>query len=308
MRCLIVHNPASGPRSDEIFAFAHALSAGGDEIVMRFLGRDQDPGPLVADATGFDRVVVSGGDGTVSSTLDHLRDTRVPVLVFPSGTANLYFNNIGNASDPAALAKACREGRTARVDMGELFWEDGDGSVRRHGFVIIAGSGFDATIMQKAQPAKRDIGEVAYFLSALSTLEPQVAHFKIEHDGEVEELDGISCMVGSTSVIQNDINLFPDCRMDDGLIDVAVIEPAGLVQLLPTLIAGVIDPAGKGLGRPQFRMFQAREVKVTCTPSLGMQFDGELIPNNSGVFGARVLPACLDVIVDDFSNLSPDRA
>ena len=31
MRCLIIHNPVSGPRSDEIFAFAHALSAAGDE-------------------------------------------------------------------------------------------------------------------------------------------------------------------------------------------------------------------------------------------------------------------------------------
>ena len=60
---------------------------------------------------------------------------------------------------------------------------------------------------------------------------------------------------------------------------------------------------GKGLGRPQFKTFQAKQAKITCKPSLGMQFDGEVIPNNSGVFGARVLPKCLDIIVDEFSNL-----
>lgn len=304
MRCLIIHNLASGPRSDEIFAFEHALVRAGDEVVMRFIGGGTEPADATADARSFDRVVVSGGDGTISNVLDCLRDTHVPTLVFPSGTANLFFNNIGNGTEIAALAAACRAGRTAKVDMGELFWKNDSGAIERHGFTIIAGSGFDATIMEKAAPAKKDMGEVAYFLSALSTLEPDVAHFTIEHDGKVDELDGISCMLGNTAVIQNGINLFPDCRMNDGLLDIAVIEPVGLVQLLPTALAAVIDPVGKGLGRPQFKMIQAREVKVTCTPSLGMQFDGELISSNTGVFGARVLPQCLDIIIDEYSPLA----
>ena len=308
MRCLIIHNPASGPSSDEIFAFSRALSRAGDEICMRFIGAGMEASDTTADATSFDRIVVSGGDGTVSNVLDCLRGTHVPLLVFPSGTANLFFNNIGNAPEAAALAAACRRGRTASVDMGELFWKDEAGDIQRHGFIIIAGSGFDAAIMEKAAPSKNDIGEIAYAFAALATPEPQVAHFTIEHDGQIDELDGIGCMVGNTAVIQNDINLFPDCRMDDGLIDITVIEPAKTVELLPTLLAAALDPAGKGLGRPQFKMFQAKEARITCKPSLGMQFDGELIPNNSGVFGARVLPRCLDVIIDDFSKLNARNA
>lgn len=303
MRCLIIHNPASGPRSDEIFDFARALSEAGDEVCLRFIGDGMEPHQAAEDVSAFDRVVVSGGDGTVSNVLDHIRDSHVPTLVFPSGTANLFFNNIGNAPEPAALAKACREGRTKTADMGELFWKAEDGSVQRHGFIIIAGTGFDADIMHKAEPTKGDMGEIAYFLSALANPAPTVAHFTIEHDGKVDELDGIGCMVGNTSLIQNDINLFPDCRMDDGFIDIAVIQPAKTVELLPTLLAGVLDPTGKGLGRPQFTLFQAKEARITCTPSLGMEFDGELIHNNTGEFGARVLPACLDLIVDDFAKL-----
>jgi diacylglycerol kinase (ATP) len=307
MRCLIIHNPASGTRSDEIYAFAHALAEGGDEITMRFIGDGMEPEDATRDVREFDRVVVSGGDGTVSNVLDCMRDTHVPVLIFPSGTACLFFNNIGNAPEAAALAAACRRGKTVKVDMGELFWNDAEGNEQRHGFIIIAGSGFDAAIMEKAAPSKNEIGEIAYVLSALGTPNPQVAHFTIEHDGEVDELDGIGCMVGNTSFIQNDINLFPDCRMDDGMIDIAVIEPVATVQLLPTLIAGVFDPAGKNMGRPQFKIFQAKEAKITCSPSLGMEYDGELLPNASGVFGARALPACLDVIIDDFSKLNPDN-
>ena len=239
MRCLIIHNPASGPSSDEIYAFTHALAQGGDEVVMRFIGDGMEPEDAVADVREFDRVVVSGGDGTVSNVLDQMRGCGVPTLVFPSGTACLFFNNIGNAPEAAALA----------------------------------------------------------------TPNPTVAHFTIEHDGIVEELDGICCMAGNTSVIQNDINLFPNCRMDDGMVDIAVIEPVKTVQLLPTVITAALDPAGKVLGRPQFKIIQTKEAKITCTPSLGMQFDGEIISSNSGVFGARALPQCLDLIVDEFSPL-----
>ena len=78
MRCLIIHNPASGPRSDEIFDFARALAQGGDEVTMRFIGDGMEPADASADVRSFDRVVVSGGDGTVSNVLDHLRDTHVP--------------------------------------------------------------------------------------------------------------------------------------------------------------------------------------------------------------------------------------
>ena len=255
MRCLIIHNPASGPSSDEIYAFTHALAQGGDEVVMRFIGDGMEPEDAVADVREFDRVVISGGDGTVSNVLDQMRGCGVPTLVFPSGTACLFFNNIGNAPEAAALAKACRAGRTVKVDMGELFWLDENGNEKRHGFIIIAGSGFDAEIMMKAAPTK------------------------------------------------NDINLFPNCRMNDGMVDIVVIEPVRTVQLLPTVITAALDPAGKVLGRPQFKIIQTKEAKITCTPSLGMQFDGEIISSNSGVFGARALPQCLDIIVDEFSPL-----
>lgn len=303
MRHLIIHNLKSGPRSDEIFDFVNALSQAGDEVVLRYIGEGMEPEDATADVRTFDRVVASGGDGTVSNILSCMRNTYVPVLVFPSGTANLFFNNIGNAPEAAALAKACRAGRTKRVDMGELSWRGSDGTLERNGFIIIAGTGFDADIMQKAAPAKSDMGEIAYFLSALATPSPTVAHFTIEHDGIVEEHDGIGCIVGNTAVIQNEINLLPNCRMDDGLLDVAIIQPAKTVELLPTLMAGILDPAGTGLGRPQFTIFQTREAKITCTPSLGMEFDGEVVHNETGSFTARVIPQCIGLIVDDFSKL-----
>ena len=154
MRCLIIHNPASGPSSDEIYAFTHALAQGGDEVVMRFIGDGMEPEDAVADVREFDRVVVSGGDGTVSNVLDQMRGCGVPTLVFPSGTACLFFNNIGNAPEAAALAKAAvrshgqsRHGRALLARRGR--------QREAPRFIIIAGSGFDAEIMMKDRPHQK---------------------------------------------------------------------------------------------------------------------------------------------------------
>lgn len=302
MRCLIIHNPASGPSSDEIYAFTHALAQGGDEVVMRFIGDGMEPEDAVADVREFDRVVVSGGDGTVSNVLDQMRGSR-PTLVFPSGTACLFFNNIGNAPEAAAARPSLPRRPHGQSGHGRALLARRERQRKAPRLYHHRRLGYDAEIMMKAAPTKNDIGEIAYFLSALATPNPTVAHFTIEHDGIVEELDGICCMAGNTSVIQNDINLFPNCRMDDGMVDIVVIEPVRTVQLLPTVITAALDPAGKLLGRPQFKIIQTKEAKITCTPSLGMQFDGEIISSNSGVFGARALPQCLDLIVDEFSPL-----
>ena len=269
---------------------------------MRFIGDGMEPEDAVADVREFDRVVISGGDGTVSNVLDQMRGCGVPTLVFPSGTACLFFNNIGNALRRRRLPRLA-----APVARSKWTWASSFGSTRT------AERSATALSSSPARASTRDHDEGRshqkrhrrdrYFLSALATPNPTVAHFTIEHDGIVEELDGICCMAGNTSVIQNDINLFPDCRMNDGMVDIAVIEPVRTVQLLPTVITAALDPAGKVLGRPQFKIIQTKEAKITCTPSLGMQFDGEIISSNSGVFGARALPQCLDLIVDEFSPL-----
>ena len=102
MRCLIVHNKHSGFGSDAIYVFERELVRSGDECLLRVVGESFSAREAVADAERFDVVVLSGGDGTVSSLLWELRGRSVPTCIFPSGTANLLFSNLGNW--PAASA------------------------------------------------------------------------------------------------------------------------------------------------------------------------------------------------------------
>lgn len=302
MRCLIVHNPRSGFGSDAVFSFERELVRAADECLYRVLPDDFDEREAVADAEDFDVVVLSGGDGTVSSLLYALRGRDVTTCVFPSGTANLLFSNIGNSPEPSALARACRWGDTAQCDLGEVSWTDAEGKPHTRGFSIMAGSGFDAELMSAAAPNKRSMGEAAYFMAALADPNPQVVHYAIDVDGEHVERDGIACIVANNAMIQGEMEIVPGCVMDDGMLDVIVLETTAAVQLVRPLLAGLLDPKGRSLGRPRIETFRGADIHVSASVAIPMQADGEVVAESVTEWHARVLAGANRLVVDGLSR------
>lgn len=301
MRSLIIHNISSGPGSNAIFEFERELIGRGDECVLRSLERRQPASECLQDAENFDLVVISGGDGTVTNALYALRDRQVPTCVFPSGTANLYFANLGNAPEPAAIAEACLNRSYRPIDLGELRWTGAQGTVERHGFGLMSGIGFDAQVMQSAAEHKRSQGEAAYFTAVLANLKPTVSTFTITVDGTSYERTGISCIVANTSMIQGDINVLPGCRMDDGLLDVMVLATTGAVGLLMPIFAGIIDPMGEVIGRPNIECFRGREIKVESSVPLPLERDGDPLDVLVSGYEASCLPNGNLIVVDEHS-------
>lgn len=304
MRCLIVHNPRSGFGSDAVFAFERELVHAGDECVLRVLGEACNNEQVLKDAESFDVVVISGGDGTASNLLYTLRGRGVDTCVFPSGTANLLFANIGNSPEPAALARACRWANVASCDLGEATWSV-DGTSFTRGFSIMAGTGFDAELMSAAAPNKRAMGEAAYFMAALSDPNPRVVHYVIEVDGVTHECDGIACLVANNAMIQLDMEIVPGCTMDDGQLDVIVLEVSRTAELIRPLLSGLLDPKGK-LGRPTLETFRGASISVTASEPIPMQVDGEVIAQTVTHWDANVLAGVNNLIVDGLSHYAPE--
>lgn len=301
MRTLAIHNPRSGFGSDAVFQFERALLREGDECVMRFLDEGLDVASACADAELFDVVAISGGDGTVAALLFELRGRDVPICAFPSGTANLFCANLGNAPEPSALARACRIGKTAQLDLGEITWEGPDGEARSRGFALMSGTGFDAQLMQAALPNKAVMGQAAYFAAALASPRPTVEHFTITVDGVAHERDGITCMVANNAMIQGDIQIVPDCRMDDGMLDVIMVETTDAAGLLAPLAFGLVDRSGKAMGRPHLESFKGREIEIASSGPVPLEIDGEVVDGLVTSYKARVLPRAVRIVVDPMS-------
>lgn len=301
MRTLIVHNEAAGFGSDSVFLFMRSLIHEGDRCEVRSLPPGWDAAEVVADAEDFDLVVASGGDGTVASLLYALRGRAVHTCVFPSGTANLFFTGLGNSPEPAALARACRIGHVVDADLGEVGWSDPEGNEHRAGFTLMTGTGFDATLMRAAVPNKKAMGEAAYLFAAVGNPFPPVVEFTIETDEGTFVREGIACIAANCAKIQGDIEIMPDCRLDDGLLDIIVLESPDAMGLLKPLLMGLIDRHGSNLGRPSIERFRTKAVKVSSSSPIPMQVDGDPLDYEVTSFSARVLAETCPLVVDSLS-------
>lgn len=293
MRLLIVNNLKAGPGDAAIYDFMRAFNTDGDEVVMRSSDTTTSIESLVDDATDFDAVVVAGGDGTVTSVCYALRDTDIPILPFPSGTANILCINLDYPTEPVALAQIVRTCDTLDFDIGEL--EIGG---RKCGFAIIAGAGYDASIMENATKLKATFGESAYFLAALSDPNPTIAHFTLELDGRKIEEDGIVVLLVNFGKMMFDISFIHGNNPRDGLFEVAVVKSRNTRQLVPVMFSTLLDRDGRFPSRTDnVDVYYAKEVSLSADPPLNIQYDGEPTRIKTPL-SARILPASVRLIVD----------
>lgn len=307
MRSLIIHNPNSGFGSDAVFEFERMLIGPGDECCMRILDDGAQPENVLADAEDFDICVISGGDGTVSNMLHALAYRDVYACVFPSGTANLLYNNIGNAFEPAALARACKAQVSALLDLGEITWMDEDGVEHTRGFSLMSGMGYDAQLMRAAIPNKKALGQAAYFTAVLSDPHAKLATFTVNVDGTTYEHEGISVIVADTATIQGDVELVPNCRLDDGMLDAISFETRNLGELARPFFASLFDRTGKTFGRPTIMQQRGAHIDVKASEALPLEIDGEAVDGLVRGYTARVLKGAIRMIVDPSSPYYPSH-
>ena len=271
MKLLVINNLASGLGEGSVYDFIRSFARDGDEVCVRSTDGTTDVRDLLGDAEAFDAVVASGGDGTVATVSYRLANTGVPILPFPAGTANLLAANLASPMEPHALAKLVREERTLDFDLGEI---EVDG--QRFGFGIMAGAGYDAAIMHGAAPAKRLLGPMAYFSAALANPLPQTSKFKLDLDGEHVESEGLGILLVNFSKIQFDITVTHENEPRDGVFDVVVLKAQNAFELIPALLAGLLDRGGDFPERTgSLEIHRAREVRVEADPPMEVQYDGE---------------------------------
>ncbi len=298
MKLLIVNNIASGLRDGSIYDFARLVARDGDELCVRTTDGTTDAATLVFDAVEYDAVVVSGGDGTIAAVAYALTNTDVPILPFPAGTGNLLAGNLLSPLEPNALAKVLDEGRYLDFDLGEI---EADGE--KHGFVIMAGAGFDAAIMRDAVPAKKLLGPVAYFQAALANATPQVSQISIDIDGRHFETEGLGVVLANFSKIQFDISLTHENQPRDGMLDVVILKTENAFGLIPAVVASLRDREGSHPGRSDsLEILSGRNITISCDPPMQIQYDGE-VPGLSTPLNARVLPGAARFLLCEQAQL-----
>ena len=293
MRVLVIVNAKSGGGDAGLYDYVRVLGSSGAEITMRFCDGDRTLEDLARDAKSFDRVVAAGGDGTASAVCYATRNTGVPVLVYPAGTANLLALNLNMPIEPRHLATTTLEGLAIDFDLGEIVRPAVEGRPESHsGFTIMAGAGYDAEIMDTAGPMKASMGAAAYLFAAVSNAAPTTAHFTLGLDGREVVTDGIAVIIVNFGKLQFDLPVAAGADPRDGRFEVVVVRSRNVAELLPMVVMG-ISGAEK---LPGLDVYEASSVSVAADPALPMQHDGE-VAEQTTPFSARVLPGATRLLI-----------
>jgi diacylglycerol kinase family enzyme len=151
----------------------------------------------------------------------------------------------------------------------------------------MAGMGSDATVVRRTpRLLKRRLGWFGYAVVALPHLHQTPSEFEIRLDGrEPIRRRAHSVVVGNVGILPGGFTLLPGAELDDGLLDIGVLSPEGVVgwaQLGVHLVARhyeLADPARRG-EVPEFgalEHYRAKYVEISADRPLPCQIDGETI-------------------------------
>ncbi|MDQ0799236.1 diacylglycerol kinase family protein [Arthrobacter sp. SLBN-112] len=275
-RAAIIVNPAKPVDIDVRGLVAkHCVENGWGEPIWLETTKE-DPGVGQAKealAQGADVVIAAGGDGTVRCVAEVLSGGDTPMGLLPLGTGNLLARNLGmDVTDYDGAMAGALTGAERKIDVVRAKRKDPD---QDQLFLVMAGMGYDATIMGDTNEDLKDkVGWLAYVDAGIRNLPGKPVKATVAVDGNTVVHRGVrSVMVGNCGKVQGGLEIFPDAKIDDGLLDIAVLAPHhGKLGWL-SVLAGII---GKGRNRDTaVEYFQGKTVEITLEHKDDYQLDGD---------------------------------
>ncbi len=226
--------PQAAQRRAHIEQFCRDKGLTDVEFIDTQLDKDGRACAKEALANGADVVVAVGGDGTVRTVASAMSGTGHAMGIIPIGTGNLFARNMGIPIDDidAALTVATSHG-SRHVDVGRLSLLDDPKADHGHAFLIIAGVGFDAAMIDDTDPQlKKNISWLAYFVGGVKNLFTPKYRGDVtitSTDGSMHTRHGVAFrtfMAGNCGQIPV-FSLMPNASYDDGILDFEIIDTSG---------------------------------------------------------------------------------
>jgi diacylglycerol kinase (ATP) len=235
---------------------------------------------------GAELVFVWGGDGMVQRCADVVADSNAAMAILPAGTANLFASNLGIPKSIDAAVEIGLRGDRRKLDLG---------SVNGEKFAVMAGVGFDAEMIHDANPEmKRRFGRTAYVLAAVKNLRGKPFEARIKVDGKTWFDGNTSCVLfGNVGDAFAGLSAFEEARPDDGLLEVGIASPEGILEWGRTIARAALSDASKS---PFVQTTRGRSVELRLDRKVRHELDGSERGKKKS-FTVKAEPSAISVCV-----------
>ena len=298
MKAHLIYNPTAGPRdvSNVLQRVLSEFQSYGWTVHSSITHRPGDTIRLASTAAkdGCDLVLVSGGDGTVNEAVNGLVGTQTALGTIPVGTGNMWAKQLG--FHPPTLANPLRltevvdslaRGTIRAVDVGVA---------NGRYFLCWTGVGLDSQITAEMEPRPRYVKRLGMFPYAVAALTvagdfPGV-RTRLSIDGDQIRARTLLVLVSNIQQYCGGLDIAPDGRVDDGLLDVFVFKGLGFKYALRHFLRIL---SHRYLRDPEVIYRQASYIEVATDPVMPAQLDGD--PLMYTPVTIHVVPHALRVLV-----------
>lgn len=266
-KLLAVINPISGTANKQYIpeTITEVMDESKWDVMIRFTQRPGHATDLAKQAIkqGYYGVLAIGGDGTINEVAAALRDSDTALGIIPNGSGNGLARHL---NIPIDVKRALEEINNDRIEQFDYCMAN------QHPFFCTCGVGFDAHVSAKFAESKRR-GPMSYIKNTLvEYLRYRSEEYSIETADKVltERAFVIAC--GNASQYGNNAFITPHASMQDGLIDVTLIQP---FTPLDTAVLGILLFTKHIDQDTNFQSFRTPSLTIHRPKAGVMHIDGE---------------------------------
>lgn len=269
MKLAVIANPSAGGgrTGRNLDGVQRALGDLGLEHTLELTRSLDHARELAGAAAARGEVAVAfGGDGLIAAVADALKRSDGVMGVLPGGRGNDFARVLGIPLDPHAACRVLGSNRTRALDLGV---------VGTSTFIGIASCGFDSDANRIANESRLIRGNLVYAYGALRTLVGwRPATFEVSVDGNSRRVSAYTIAAANSKAYGGGMLLAPDASLEDGLLDVVIVEDIPklrFLRLLPTVFSG------KHVDQPNVHVLRGASVEISADRPFTLYADGDPI-------------------------------
>ncbi|WP_153797878.1 diacylglycerol/lipid kinase family protein [Foetidibacter luteolus] len=286
LKFLFIINPGSGSNKtdwqEEIDNYFASLP---HQVECFLLPEQCKPGEIKNKirSSGADRVVATGGDGTVKLVAENILDTQIPMAILPAGSANGMATELGIPPEPQKALDVVVNGTLKKIHLVK---------VNKELCIHLSDIGFNAFVIKKFED-ENTRGMWGYAKAAWKVLwSHSKMNVEIMMDGQYVRREAAMVVIANATQYGNKVKINPEGDLEDDLFEVVVIRKISLAEILKMRFThSEFHPA-------KTELFKTSSLKINSRRKVHFQVDGEYL-GKVNTIQAEIVPEALEIIMPD---------